>query len=88
MGTLTIQIRKKGTITLPAKFRRKYNLEEGKVLEITDIGDGVFMLSPYTAGIDDIADEIAASLRAEGETLESMMQTLHEVREEYATKES
>jgi len=86
MSTTTIQIRKKGTITLPIKFRRKYNLDEGNVLHLTDLGQGDFVLSPRLSHVDELADEIAYRLRDKGETLESMLRTLREVREEYAAE--
>ena len=86
MSPTTIQIRKKGTITLPIKFRRKYNLDEGNVLHLTDLGQGDFILSPRPSRVDELADEIAYRLRDKGETLESMLRTLREVREEYAAE--
>ena len=86
MSARTVQIRKKGTITLPVNFRRKYNLEEGKILQLIDLGEGVFVLSPQPSRVDELLDEIAYNLKEDGETLESMLHTLHEVREEYAEK--
>jgi len=82
----TLQIRAKGSITLPAALRKKYNLEEGEVLTLIDMGDGAFMLTPRRSRIDKVADKIRLELEARGETLESMLKTLREVREEYAAK--
>ncbi|MBC8336514.1 MAG: AbrB/MazE/SpoVT family DNA-binding domain-containing protein [Anaerolineales bacterium] len=88
MSTTTLQIRKKGTITLPADLRRKYNLAEGEALTLIDLGDGSFLLSPRQLQVDKIANQISTQLEERGETLESMLLTLREVREDYATKKT
>ena len=46
MSTVTVQIRRKGVITLPVELRRLYNLDEGDVLTLLDLGDGSFLLTP------------------------------------------
>ena len=46
--------------------------------------DGVFVLSPQPSHVDALADRIADELAGRGETLASMLQTLREVRAEYA----
>jgi AbrB family looped-hinge helix DNA binding protein len=83
-----IQIRNKGTITLPAEMRAKYGLKEGEVLSLVDLGDGNFLLSPRRSRVDELADKIRVELEAKGESLESMLTTLREVREEYAAKKA
>ncbi len=82
----TIQIRSKGTITLPTEMRKKYGLKEGEVLNIIDLGNGSFLLSPHRSRVDELAKKIRIELEARGESLESMLTTLREVREEYAAK--
>jgi len=82
----TIQIRSKGTITLPTEFRKKYGLEEGEVLNIVELGDGAFLLSPRRSRVDELADKMRVDLESRGESLESMLTALREVREEYAAK--
>lgn len=81
--TATIQI-SNGTFTLPAEFLDKYRLEEGETFSIVDLGNGSFLLSPRRSRVDELADKLAAEWAARGETLESMLKTLREVREEYA----
>ncbi len=44
--------------------------------------DGVFVLSPRPSQVDPLADELAQDLAARGQSLESMLQTLREVRAE------
>ena len=84
----TLQIRSKGTITLPADLRNKYGLEEGEVLNIIDLGNGSFLLSPRRSRVDELADKIRVELESRGESLESMLTALREVREEYDAENS
>ena len=84
----TLQIRSKGTITLPSELRNKYGLEEGEVLNIIDLGNGSFLLSPRRSRVDELADKIRVELESRGESLESMLTTLREVREEYDAENS
>jgi bifunctional DNA-binding transcriptional regulator/antitoxin component of YhaV-PrlF toxin-antitoxin module len=84
----TIQIRSKGAFTLPAEFLDKYELKEGEIFSIVDLGNGSFLLSPRRSRVDELADQIRVELEARGESLESMLRTLREVRAEYAAKNS
>ena len=84
----TLQIRSKGTITLPSELRNKYGLEEGEVLNIIDLGNGSFLLSPRRSRVDELSDKIRVELESRGESLESMLTTLREVREEYDAEKS
>ncbi len=77
-----IQICRNGTITLPAELRNRYQLVEGGVLNLVDLGDGVFLLFPRHFKVDELADKIRLELEARGESLESMLATLREVRAE------
>jgi antitoxin component of MazEF toxin-antitoxin module len=83
----TIQI-SNGTFTLPAEFLDKYRLEEGETFSIVALGNGSFLLSPRRSRVDELADQIRVELEARGESLESMLRTLREVRAEYAAKNS
>jgi len=82
-----IQVRSKGTFTLPAELRRKYGVNAGDLFSIIDLGDGNFLFTPYRSRIDELADKMRVELEGRGETLESMLTTLREVREEYAVKQ-
>jgi AbrB family looped-hinge helix DNA binding protein len=44
----TIQISKRGTITLPAELRKKYGIRPGDTLRLVDL-DGVLVLTPVDA---------------------------------------
>jgi AbrB family looped-hinge helix DNA binding protein len=78
----TLQIRGKGTITLPASLRKKYNLEEGEVFTIIDLGGGSFLLKPRIYEVDKISAKAERVLREDGVTMEELFETLREVRKE------
>ena len=44
-ATMTIQVRGRGTLTLPASLREKYRLGEGDPLTVVDL-DGAVLLTP------------------------------------------
>jgi AbrB family looped-hinge helix DNA binding protein len=82
---MTVQIGQRGVVTLPKELRQSYNLRPGDSLTIIDLG-GVFALSPRRSEVDALADRIAQVLTEQGETLETMLQTLREERERYASQ--
>lgn len=79
----TIQIRAKGSMTLPMEFRRKYGLSEGDVYTLLDLGDGVFVLSPGVSLVEKPGDRIAQIMAEEGVTLDEILEALDQEREEY-----
>jgi bifunctional DNA-binding transcriptional regulator/antitoxin component of YhaV-PrlF toxin-antitoxin module len=83
MSTMTVQVAKRGLLTLPKALRDAYNIEPGDAFTLLDLG-GVFVLSPRPSEVDELADSIAADLQARGETLQSMLQALREERAKYA----
>ena len=83
MQTFTIQVAQRGLVTLPKEVRQAHNIQPGQQMTLLDL-DGVFVLSPQPSQVDALADRIADELAGRGETLESMLQTLREVRAEYA----
>ncbi len=81
--TTTIQIRSKGTITLPTEFRNKYGLEEGEALILIDAGDGSFFLSPRVSKFVQSADKVAKKVKEANVTLDELYETLDEERKRY-----
>ena len=75
-------MRGKGTIILPAKLRSKYNLQEGEVFTVIDLGGGSFLLKPKIYEMDKISAKAQKVLREDGVTLEELFETLREVRKE------
>jgi AbrB family looped-hinge helix DNA binding protein len=87
-NTFQVQVVRRGIITLPKELREHNNIEEGDMLTLIDLGDGVFVVSPKRSRVDEIADKLAKEWQDSGESLESMLSTLREVRAEYDTKKS
>jgi AbrB family looped-hinge helix DNA binding protein len=86
-STFQVQVVRRGVITLPKQVREANRIREGDMLTMIDLGEGVFILSPRRSRVDEIADRLASQWRESGETLESMLKTLHQVRDENAGKE-
>lgn len=76
----TLQMRSKGTITFPAKLRKKYNLEEGEVFTIIDLGDGSFLLKPRAFTMDRISKQAEKILEEDEANLEDIFIALREER--------
>jgi AbrB family looped-hinge helix DNA binding protein len=81
-----VQVVRRGVITLPKKLREQSQISEGDTLTLIDLGDGVVVMTPRVSRVDQIADKLARKWQDSGETLESMLATLREVRAEYASK--
>ena len=79
----TVKIRRKGTITIPAKLRKEYILEEGQTLTVNDLGEGTILLTPKVSQVDKLANQIAEKFKDEGITLEDLLQALNELRKTY-----
>ena len=79
----TVKIRRKGTITIPAKLRKEYKLEEGQTLTVIDLGEGTILLTPKVSQVDKLANQIAEKFKDKGITLEDLLQELNELRKTY-----
>ena len=82
-NSISIQIRGKGTVTLPIELRRKYGLDEGDVITLIDLGDGSFLLTPNVTQVDRLGDRVATIMAEAGITEEEVMTALDEEREHY-----
>jgi len=85
-NTFQVQVVRRGIITLPKELREHNKIEEGDMLTLIDLGDGVVVISPQRSRVDEIANKLAKEWQDSGESLESMLSTLREVRAEYDTK--
>lgn len=77
---VTLQVRQRGTLTLPAKLRAKYKIEEGDVFTLIDL-DGVLVLSPRVSIVPKLVGEIERLREASGQTVEDLIKGLDEQRE-------
>jgi bifunctional DNA-binding transcriptional regulator/antitoxin component of YhaV-PrlF toxin-antitoxin module len=84
--TMTVRMAQRGVVTLPKSLRQSYNLRPGDDFTLLDLG-GVFILSPHRSEIDSLADRLTQALTERGETLETMLQTLREEREQYDSQD-
>lgn len=81
-----VKVVRRGVITIPKELRDQNNIAEGDILTLIDLGGGVVVMSPRRSRVDEIADKLAAEWENSGETLESMLSTLREVRDDYDAK--
>lgn len=85
-NTFQVQVVRRGIITLPKELREQNNIEEGDTLTLIDLGDGVVVMSSRRSRVDEISNKLAKEWQDSGESLESMLTTLREVRADYDTK--
>ena len=74
MRPTTVQIRQRGTLTLPAKLRAKYCLDAGDSLTVLDL-DGTILLSLKIPIVPKLAAEIERLRRAAGLAVEDLLTT-------------
>ena len=80
-----VRIQRNGQITLPKELRDRSLIEFGTSLTLHDLGDGVIVMSRTQSRADKIADQLARKWREAGESLESMLATLRQVRKDHDT---
>lgn len=83
MSTATVQIRRKGVITLPVEMRRQYDLEAGDVFTLVDLGDGSFLLLPRASQVARLGDKVGQLMEEKQVGMEEMLQALDQERETY-----
>ena len=82
MSTVTVQIRQRGAVTLPAKLRKRYNLGAGDTLTLLDL-DGAFFLVPQVSVVPKLVGEIEQLRQKAGLTIDDLMKGLDEERRRY-----
>jgi AbrB family looped-hinge helix DNA binding protein len=78
----TVQVRQRGTLTLPAELREKYGIQPGDTFRLMDL-DGVFVLTPMVAMVPELAREIEKARLEAGLSVEELLTGLREQRERY-----
>ena len=79
---LTIQVRERGVITLPAELREKYNIENGKIFHLVDL-DGIFVFVPMVPIVPELAREIERIRLEAGLSIDELLDDLRTQRERY-----
>lgn len=85
-STYIVQVARRGTITLPRKLREQSHIETGDMLTLSDLGNGVVVMSSQRTRVDVIANKLAKEWQDSGETLESMLGTLRRVGAEHGNQ--
>jgi bifunctional DNA-binding transcriptional regulator/antitoxin component of YhaV-PrlF toxin-antitoxin module len=83
VGTVNIQLRRKGILTLPVSLRRKYNLEENDVFTLEDLGNGSFLLIPKVSKVVSLGNRVAEVMAEDDVSLEEMLEALDKERQDY-----
>ncbi|NQS91818.1 MAG: AbrB/MazE/SpoVT family DNA-binding domain-containing protein [Chloroflexi bacterium] len=78
-----VQVWRRGVITFPKEIRDQENIADGEVLNLIKLSGDVYVLSRHSSQIDKVANKLAVEWQGSGESLESMLSTLREVRTEY-----
>jgi AbrB family looped-hinge helix DNA binding protein len=73
----TIQVRKRGVVTLPAELRDKYGIEEGDTFRVVEL-DGIFVLTPMVPMVPELTREIEPARLEAGLSTEELLQSLRE----------
>ena len=84
--TYQVQVGRRGVITFPKELRDKNNIADGDILNLIALSDDVFVISRRRSQVDEVANKLAQEWQDSGESLESMLTTLREVRAEYDEK--
>ncbi len=79
---LTVQVRKRGTLTLPAELREKYGIKPGDTFRLVDL-DGVFVITPMAPMVPELAGEIERIRKELGLSTEELLDALRRQREAY-----
>lgn len=79
--SMTLQLRQRGSLTLPKKLRTRYGLREGEVFTLVDLG-GVFVLSPKVSLVARMAAEIEQMREETGLTVDDLLEGLDETRKQ------
>ncbi|MDH4187826.1 MAG: AbrB/MazE/SpoVT family DNA-binding domain-containing protein [Nitrospira sp.] len=79
-----VQVGRRGVITFPKELRDQNNITDGEILNLIELSNNVFVISRRRSRVDEVANKLAQEWRDSGESLESLLTTLREVRAEYA----
>ena len=80
-----IQVRQRGTLTLPAELRAKYDIKQGDTYYLLDL-DGVLVLTPMVPLVPELAREIERLRKEAGLSTEELLEGLREQRERYCAE--
>ena len=76
----TVQVRKRGLLTLPAELRQKYGIEEGDTFRLVDL-DGIFVITPMVPMVPELAREIERLREDAGLSIAELLEGLRQERQ-------
>lgn len=82
MTETTLQVRKRGVVTFPSDLRERYGIREGDTFRLLDV-DGIFVLTPMTPMVPQLAREIERLRLEAGLSVEEFLKDLREQRAHY-----
>jgi AbrB family looped-hinge helix DNA binding protein len=74
-----VRVQQKGQITIPTRFRQKYNIKRGALVSVAE-ADGGVLIKPAEVILTEALDELGAALREKGVTLEEWIERGREIR--------
>jgi AbrB family looped-hinge helix DNA binding protein len=81
MGQKIYTLQENGQVTLPIEWRKRYGLKKGDVITFQETEDGL-LISPREAQIMKLLDEIGEALKEKGISLEEMIESGRDIRQE------
>jgi bifunctional DNA-binding transcriptional regulator/antitoxin component of YhaV-PrlF toxin-antitoxin module len=84
--TYQVQVGRRGVITFPKELRDQNQIRDGEILNLIELSENVYVISRRRSQVDEIANKLAQEWQDSGESLESMLTTLREVRAQYHEK--
>lgn len=85
--TYQVQVGRRGVITIPKDLREQKNIRDGDIFNLIELSDNVFVISRRRSQVDEVADKLAQEWQNKGDSLESMLNALREVRAAYGEKD-
>jgi AbrB family looped-hinge helix DNA binding protein len=76
-----LQVNKQGQVTIPAEMRERFGIKEGDFVAIEETSEGVLIMPRGMLALRAL-DEIGKILKEQGLTLEDMIESGKEIREE------
>jgi bifunctional DNA-binding transcriptional regulator/antitoxin component of YhaV-PrlF toxin-antitoxin module len=78
----TVQVRQRGTLTLPSELRQKYDIKTGDTFRVMDL-DGIFVFTPMVPMVPELAREIEKIRLETGLDTQELLRALREERARY-----
>lgn len=77
----SVRIQEKGQVTIPTKIRKELNWRKGDLVTFIVTKEGL-LVKPAAVILKDAFDELGAALKADGITLEDLLERSHKIREQ------